>query len=486
MKLTRIELEDFRCFGKAEFDLNDPASGGPLDVVLLVGGNGSGKSSVLQALSGFFTALWSSYGGEPLNHRDVREGADRARLAVSFHDWLGRSRQRLLQRSFAITTHVEGDELIPPENEEYKEWLRQTTGPMRRSTGLIVGFDIYRPLPPARVFGPNLEGEIQHRGVSALAPSVSSKGRIQPRAHYLKQWIVNLDNWRAKAKADRGEDLPLWHTLRHALNTLLAPYIFEGVDYHFEVLFQTPTGRVPIEALSDGYRSVFVVVTELLLRLSLATDNPEQVLEQEAVCLIDEVDAHLHPRWQENVIPGMRTLFPNVQFIATTHSEIVVSTVEPKNVFRLEEVLPAGSHPVRQDARFHLPERRVVSIAREVFGAQPGTAGRPWLIDPPPEVRRRFWETFGPAIEPHHEVFVAEGSVLLEQVQDIHDRPIPGLDGHAGAAALFFIDLEPAAAWSHPCAYVVLPAVGKPLRLEHIWPPSEAVRLNPLPRPPLK
>jgi DNA repair exonuclease SbcCD ATPase subunit len=62
MKLTRIELENFRCFGKADFDLTDPSLGGPLDVVLLVGGNGSGKSSVLQALGGFFTFLWSGYG----------------------------------------------------------------------------------------------------------------------------------------------------------------------------------------------------------------------------------------------------------------------------------------------------------------------------------------------------------------------------------------------------------------------------------------
>lgn len=97
---------------------------------------------------------------------------------------------------------------------------------------------------------------------------------------------------------------------------------------------------MPIEALSDGFRSTFTIVSDLLLRLNFATRDPEQVLQQEGVCLIDEVDAHLHPRWQETIIPGLRALFPNVQFIATTHSPIVVASVEPENVFRLEAAGP--------------------------------------------------------------------------------------------------------------------------------------------------
>lgn len=337
MKLTRVRLEDFRCFGEADFDLQDPVTHEPLEVALLVGGNGSGKSSVLHALAGFFTALHSMYAGELLSGQDIRQGAPSAALTFVWRDWL--DRQDLRQREIIVETTLESGGLVPPGagSSLCKQWITRATAPPRRQTGLIVGFDLCRLLPPGRVVGPNLEDVIQHRCALALAPTISAEGRIRPRAQHLKQWIVNLDSLRAKAKADRGEDLPLWHTLRHALNTLLRPYTFEGVDERFQVLFQTPTGRVPIEALSDGFRSVFVVVADLLLRLSLATEQPDKVLEQEAICLIDEIDAHLHPRWQENVIPGLRALFPKVQLIATTHSEIVVSTVEPKNVFRLEE-----------------------------------------------------------------------------------------------------------------------------------------------------
>ena len=142
---------------------------------------------------------------------------------------------------------------------------------------------------------------------------------------------------RAKAKADFGKESPLWETLRRALNTILAPYTFERVDERFEVLFRTQTGVVPLEALSDGFRSIFVIIADLLLRLSLSTNDPEKILEQEAVCLIDEIDAHLHPKWQLRVIPSLTMLFPNVQFIMTTHSALVVSTVEPHQVFILED-----------------------------------------------------------------------------------------------------------------------------------------------------
>jgi hypothetical protein len=305
-------------------------------VVLLVGGNGSGKSAFIQAISGLFTGLDPTYGGESLSSLDVRQGATEFGLEASWLDWSVRPPQVQSSSSVAVKYDVEADRLVPTaESASYRAWRHRLSAP-NQMTGLIDAFDIYRLLPPHKVMGPNVEQVVKHRCADALAATIRRDGSVHPRAQGLKQWIVNLDYLRAKSKADRGQELPLWEVLHHALDTLLRPYSFEGVDNAFQVLFQTPSGRVPIEALSDGFRSTFTIVSDLLLRLNLATRNPEQVLEQEGVCLIDEVDAHLHPRWQETIMPGLRALFPNVQFIATTHSPIVVSSVEPENVFRLE------------------------------------------------------------------------------------------------------------------------------------------------------
>jgi hypothetical protein len=139
---------------------------------------------------------------------------------------------------------------------------------------------------------------------------------------------------------------------------------------------------------------------------------------------------------------------------------------------------------VRLDQRFRRPARSVVAIAEEVFGAPAGTGGPRWLLDPPPATVELFWDRFGPGIGDRCDVFAACGRVLLEEVRDAHDRPLPSLAGRSGEASLFFVDCLPEANWSHPCAYVVLPATGgEPLRVEHDWPPSEAHRLAPLRRP---
>jgi hypothetical protein len=139
---------------------------------------------------------------------------------------------------------------------------------------------------------------------------------------------------------------------------------------------------------------------------------------------------------------------------------------------------------VRLDHRFRRPARSVVAIAEEVFGAPPGTGGPRWILDPPPAIVELFWDRFGPGIDDRSDVFAAEGRVLLEEVRDAHDRPLPSLAGRSGEASLFFVDRAPEANWAHPCAYVVVPRTGgEPTRAEHDWPPSEAIRLVPLTRP---
>jgi energy-coupling factor transporter ATP-binding protein EcfA2 len=351
MKLRHVEIRDFRCFARTAFDFADPHSGEPLGAILLVGENGRGKSSFLHALAGFFDVVsGAAYGADRLLAEDVREGVESAGIRVMWQDLLSVTPEVVrceLDVGLSVVArgghpgHARGDLRVDLRGlplEPLEAWRGLVRDVAPRPTGLIVAFDVYRLLPPSRIAGPNTQRVVQHRCLRALAPTVRREGGVEGRFAQLKQWIVNIDFFRAKAKADRGQDLPTWQILRNALNTLFEPYEFVGVDERFEVLFRTPNGTVPLESLSDGFRSMFVVIIELLLRLSLATPEPETALLQEAVCLIDEVDAHLHPKWQARVIPGLRALFPNVQFIATTHSPIVVSSVEPFNVFRLSEI----------------------------------------------------------------------------------------------------------------------------------------------------
>jgi predicted ATP-binding protein involved in virulence len=91
-----------------------------------------------------------------------------------------------------------------------------------------------------------------------------------------------------------------------------------------------------LEQLSDGEKMLLMLVTDLARRLAIANPNSQDALSGEGIVLIDEIDLHLHPQWQRNVINSLRQTFPNCQFIVTTHSPQVLSGVRKENVFILE------------------------------------------------------------------------------------------------------------------------------------------------------
>jgi predicted ATP-binding protein involved in virulence len=93
-----------------------------------------------------------------------------------------------------------------------------------------------------------------------------------------------------------------------------------------------------LEKLSDGEKMLLMLVTDLARRLAIlnpAVREPGQALEGKGIVLIDEIDLHLHPQWQRIVISSLTETFPNCQFIVTTHSPQVLSHVYRENVFIL-------------------------------------------------------------------------------------------------------------------------------------------------------
>ncbi len=79
-----------------------------------------------------------------------------------------------------------------------------------------------------------------------------------------------------------------------------------------------------IEQLSEGYKIVIAMVADLAARMAEANPSLENPLATSGIVLIDEVDLHLHPQWQREILMKLTTVFPNVQFIVSTHSPIIV------------------------------------------------------------------------------------------------------------------------------------------------------------------
>ena len=100
--------------------------------------------------------------------------------------------------------------------------------------------------------------------------------------------------------------------------------------------------EVPVENLSDGYRSILSMTFELIRQLA-ATYGANKIFDPEdpskivvpGVVLIDEIDAHLHPTWQQRVGRWFRDHFPAIQFIVSTHSPLICQAADVGSIFRL-------------------------------------------------------------------------------------------------------------------------------------------------------
>ena len=86
--------------------------------------------------------------------------------------------------------------------------------------------------------------------------------------------------------------------------------------------------KLNISQLSDGEKCVLAMIGDLAKRLSLANPNMDNPLLGEGVVLIDEIELHMHPSWQRMILGVLKKTFPNIQFIITTHSPIVLSEVD--------------------------------------------------------------------------------------------------------------------------------------------------------------
>ncbi|UOO97883.1 AAA family ATPase [Snodgrassella alvi] len=96
--------------------------------------------------------------------------------------------------------------------------------------------------------------------------------------------------------------------------------------------------KININQLSDGQRTFLGIVADLTYRLLVLNPNLENPLNGQGIVLIDEIELHLHPKWQQQILINLTKIFPNIQFIVTTHSPQVLSTVYKRQIRQLIEL----------------------------------------------------------------------------------------------------------------------------------------------------
>lgn len=134
--------------------------------------------------------------------------------------------------------------------------------------------------------------------------------------------------------------------------------------------------RIDIAQLSDGEKCLLAMAGDIARRMVLAAPNEEKPLETEVVILIDEIELHLHPGLQRTILPRLRSAFPNAQFIVTTHSPQVLSSVQSKNVRLIDDF---SLRPL-EHATWHRDTNRILESAFGDSGRPPEVAEKLRLL----------------------------------------------------------------------------------------------------------
>jgi predicted ATP-binding protein involved in virulence len=151
--------------------------------------------------------------------------------------------------------------------------------------------------------------------------------------------------------------------------------------------------RVNISQLSQGQKTLVALIGDIARRLVTLNPEAENALEGHGIVIIDEVELHLHPKWQQEILLGLQSTFPNIQFIVTTHSAQVLSTVD-KNCIRILSFDESGAAYIDSPK---LQTKGVCSsdVLEQIMGtfSIPPVCEANWLADYSALVAENLWES---------------------------------------------------------------------------------------------
>ncbi len=292
---------------------------------VLLGNNGCGKSSVLEAIALGLCGdelTTRRVAAKLLNSRAAKESSEAGEGSIEL--WFGNQKvTTTLTREGSGVTLKSG----------------QLT-PFRTGRWLVLGFPPLRGVSQHNPAGPKDVGGMPNPDIPDLLPLIA--GGVDARLDSIKQWIINTHvrskpgDQVTKQRADHNKKL-----LQSFFEILgeLTPGVkcsFHSVDLNtWDVIVTTDDGEVSIDLLSQGTSSIIGWVGVLLERLYEVFPNAPEPEKQPALVLVDEIDAHMHPEWQITLVPLLRRKFPHLQVIATTHSPLIVGNMKSGEVYHL-------------------------------------------------------------------------------------------------------------------------------------------------------
>jgi predicted ATP-binding protein involved in virulence len=324
--ITAIDIKKVRHLENLTIKLSDTER----KHLILTGKNGSGKTSVLEEIKGYLTYIQdSSLGLVKLIVRDLKERQEK------FDEFL---RHPQSQETFnELTKKIKdsqnnlnkfhyGNLAISIQQEDFLSNL------YKDGSFLLVYF------PTKRINTPNLPN-----GINKLEFPTISKFENNLNKDFI-QYLVNLQTRGLYAEKKKDTETVTQIDNWFANFTKILQSVFQDntlqLDFDIDKMnFNILTkGREKFDftTLSDGYSAFLNIVTEIILRME---SKAPKVYDIQGIVLIDEIETHLHIDLQKKIMPLLTTFFPKIQFIVTTHSPFVLSSISNAVIYDLEKHL---------------------------------------------------------------------------------------------------------------------------------------------------
>lgn len=343
MKVRSIKLTDFRGLQHLAVDFTQQTSA-------FVGVNGVGKSTVLDAVAIALSQLTWRINGQPLRarpiaHDDIRQGADFARIEIG-------AEVRGQPVSWAIVTNRRKGNYSEPERKSDLEALNAAVKALNAEWE-HVETERQEPydLPMAVYYDVNravLEVPMRVREKLIHNPNSVYQDALDHGGADFKRFFIWFRNCEDHENEQRRDDPTFRDRALEAVRAAVVTFTaFRDLRIRRSPLRMTVVKQgteLNVAQLSDGERNMLALVGDMARRLSVLNPCLANPNAGHGVALIDEIDLHLHPRWQREIVGKLQRTFPNCQFIISTHSPQVLGELAAESIYLLRHGQDVG-HP---------------------------------------------------------------------------------------------------------------------------------------------